>query len=425
MTDKTTIKRIRDHIREKGIIPKRAKKVLHLATTIIDRIPRKGDSTAQKVVKLLSIADAVENTMQVKTTELSTVVERLDLVASTNRVFTSMFFGTRLQDQFEIKRLFLDGCSIIQAVSQEHGMLLFVERWEKSYNPTFYHTKNLDFEKLLNNTWDLYDGRMQFEINWGESTYTTFSTVPNPLYGSDAERMEKMVTRHRRYQVDGMSRAYMFYGAPGTGKTSFAMAFADKVGHRIMRVTARSFSVVSESEIMFIVDAMQPDFIMVDDVDKADVNSSLPTILGILTELKMHKTKTSLLLTANVVSTFDHGLLRPGRIDTWMTFNTPEAEERKKIMCGYMKEANVDVAEDIVDNFVRITADLTQDYLREIAQRLKYEEVNEIVETIMSMRKLLNKPSLDVKPEETKKDEKPAETLAEKLNAKSNGAAHA
>lgn len=138
----------------------------------------------------------------------------------------------------------------------------------------------------------------------------------------------------------------------------------------------------------------------------------------------MHKTKTSLLLTANVVASFDHGLLRPGRIDTWMTFGMPDADERRRIIKGYMNEANVVISDDIIENFVMITADLTQDYLREIAQRLKYEEVGEIVEVIMSMRKLLNKPSLKEK-DESKKEEKLVETVVEKPGNKSNGAAHA
>lgn len=424
MTDKTTFKSIKDHIRNKGIIPKKAKKVLHLATAIVDRIPKRGDSTLQKVVKLMSIVDAVEGTMQIKSTEIASIVERLGLGSTTNTVFASMFFGTKLQEQFELKRYTLDGNSVIEATNPQFGKLLFIERWEKQYSPTFYHNKGLDFEKVLQQTWDLYDGRLQFEISWNKSIYTSFSSVPNPLFGTDAERMEKLVTRHRRYQLDGMSRAYMFYGAPGTGKTSFAMAFADRIGSRLLRIDARSFSTVSVSEIVFIVDALKPDFIMVDDVDKADVNHSLPTILGILQELKMHKTKTSLLLTANVVASFDHGLLRPGRIDTWMTFGMPDADERRRIIKGYMNEANVVISDDIIENFVMITADLTQDYLREIAQRLKYEEVGEIVEVIMSMRKLLNKPSLKEK-DESKKEEKLVETVVEKPGNKSNGAAHA
>lgn len=395
MEVKSRFDSIRNHIRDKGIIPKKAKKALHLATLIVDKIPKRGDSMLQKIVKVLSIADAVENTIQVKPTEIAGIVDRLDLGTTTNSVFASMFFGTKIQEQFELKQYMLDGHMIVEATNAEHGMLLFIERWEKQYNPTFYHTKGFDFEKVLQQTWDLYDGRLQFELRWDKCNYTSFSTVPNPLFGEDAKRMEKLVVRHRRYQVDNVSRAYMMYGAPGTGKTSFAMAFADRIGNRVLRIDARSFSMVSVSEVIFIVDALRPDFIMVDDVDKADVNSSLPTILGILQELKMHKTKTSLLLTANVIDKFDHGLLRPGRIDTWMTFGTPDDATRRQIIEGYMQEANMNVTDEVIDKFVAITADLTQDYLREIAQRLKYEEVDEIVEVIMSMRKLLNKASLD------------------------------
>lgn len=389
---------VRDHIRQKGIIPKPVKKVLHIATRIYDKVPRKGDSTWQVALKLMSIADSIESEFQKKRTELSVVVERLGLETTTNSVFTSMFFATKLQDEFEIERYSLDGMGVVEATSPTLGKLLFIERWEKVYNATFYHSSDFDFKKILERTWELYDNRLQFEINYAKSTYTSFSNVPNPLYGIDTFRMDKVVQRHQKYQNEGISRAYMFYGAPGTGKTSFALEFANRVGKRVLRIDARSFAVIGSSEITFIMDALRPDFIMVDDVDKADVNHSLPAILSILTELKMRKTHTSLLLTANNVGSFDHGFLRPGRIDTWMTFDTPDEFTRREILIGYLGTAGVRLSQKSIDNFVRITADLTQDYLREIAQRLKYEDEEEVIDVIMSMRKLLRKPDLNTAP---------------------------
>jgi predicted AAA+ superfamily ATPase len=389
---------IRDHIREKGIIPKKVKTALTIATKIYDKVPRKGDHPIHIVLKLMSIADSIESSLQTKKTEISAIVERLGLATTTNTVFASMFFGTKLQEQFELKRYILDGNPVIEAINPEFGRLLFIERWEKQYSPTFYHTKGFNFEKILKWTWELYDGRLQFEINWSKSTYTTFSRIANPLYGKDAERMDKVVERHMRYLKAGKPRAYMFYGAPGTGKTSFALAFAQRIGDRILRIDARSFSMISVAEIIFIIDALQPDFIMVDDVDKADVNHSLPTILNIIQELKTHNSKTSLMLTANNVGHFDHGLLRPGRIDSWLVFNPPDADERNHIIRGYLAEAEVELDNRTIEEFVKLTDGLTQDYLREVAQRLKYESVEEVITLITSMRKLLGKP--DVKPEE-------------------------
>lgn len=386
---------VRDHIRDKGIIPKPVKKVLGIATRIYDKVPRKGDSTWQVVLKLLSIADSIESSLQAKRTELSVVVERLGLEMTTNSVFTSMFFNTKLQDEFDIQRYALDGNLVVEATNPELGKLLFIERWEKQYSPTFYHNSGFDFQKILERTWELYENRLQFEISWSKSTYSSFSSVPNPLYGLDTARMDKMVTRHKKYLNDGMSRAYMFYGAPGTGKTSFALEFANRTGNRVLRIDARSFATVGSSEMTFIMDALKPDFIMVDDVDKADVNHSLPAILSILTELKMRKTRTSLLLTANNVGQFDPGLLRPGRVDTWITFDMPGANERREILLGYLKTAGIKLSDKSLEHYVHISADLTQDYLREIAQRLKHEEEEEVTDIIMNMRKLLKKPELN------------------------------
>lgn len=385
-------------LRKKGVNAKNTKKLLRFASQITERIPKKGDTTLQVALKVMSIIDVAENLREGKKTELPEIVERLDLASKTNGVFPSMFFGTKLHEDFRLDRYSVDGMYVVEAISKEHGNLLFVEKYDKRYEATFYHSRSFDFDKVLQRTWDIYGGRVHFEIYWDRHAFSSFSTIPNPLYGRDAERMEEIVARHRKFQLDGRTRAYMFYGPPGTGKTSFALAFAERVGSRVMRVDAKSFSMVSVTDIIFIIDALEPDFIMIDDIDKADVSVSLPTILGILSEIKQHTKNTSLLLTANTIDRFDHGLLRPGRIDTWVSVDKPDELQRREIIMGYLKNEQLSIDSDVVTNLVSLTDGLTQDYLREVAECLKYDDPCDVVSTITLMRKLLGRPSAVTKP---------------------------
>ncbi len=265
-----TITSLRERIQEHGLIPRKYRNILALATSVVEKIPGRNDTIPQIVVKLLSISDSVDNLFESKQTELSVIVDRLGLVTTNNSVFVSMFFGTKINEDFELKRYTLDGHNVCEAVSKVHGTIVFIENYEDNFSPTVYHSKTLDFAALLDRTWDLYEGKLQFEMSWAKSSYSTFSMIPNPLYGSDQQKMEALVAKHRRYVANGKSRTYMIYGRPGTGKSSFALAFADRLGTRILRIDAQSFARVSVSDVVFIIEALRPEFIMVDDVDKAE-----------------------------------------------------------------------------------------------------------------------------------------------------------
>ncbi len=114
-------------------------------------------------------------------------------------------------------------------------------------------------------------------------------------------------------------------------------------------------------------------------------------MLSILQEINQHGVKTSVLMTANTIDQFDQGLLRPGRIDTWLEFLEPDEATRFDIINGYLKETGTEsvVDETIKAEIVTLTEGLTQDYLREIAERLTYESIEEVLATIATMRKLL------------------------------------
>lgn len=401
----TFISRLKTRFEGKKLISDRTKKVLKLATSIVEKIPSKKDSTAQTIVKLMSIADDIDSARTVKKPTLAEVLKPYGVVPKTSALFVSMFHETKLNEDFVMGHQVVEGHSFYEAISKEHGTLIFTRNWDNKPEPTFYHSADFDFARVLQRTWDNYNGRIHFEIRWNKSVYSTFSAVANPLYGTDESRMNEMVARHRRFQVDQRTRAYMFHGEPGTGKTSFAIAFADKVGGRILRVDAQSFAMVSVSDIIFLIDALSPDFILIDDVDKADVGMSLPTILGILQEIKQHDGKTSLLLTANIITNFDKGFLRPGRVDTWVSFDPPNPTQRRDIIKGYVNAEKVKVDDSLLEELVVTTEGLTQDYLRETAQCLKYDDPSDIIANIKLMQNYLGKAKPKPKPKDEKADD--------------------
>jgi hypothetical protein len=389
------------------IIPKRAKLALRLATEIVGKLPQRGDGVVQTVVKLLAIADSTEKILSPgKDNALEMMKAKYDLSETQNEQFVSLFFDTKLHEQFEVHRYALtDNLDIIDATHKVYGRLFFTE-WSYGEGPedTFYHSKSFDFVNVLQSLWDAYDGRLHVTVTSGRygsgtiSQFATFNMPENPLYGPMNDKMDKLIARHRRWQTSGIPRSYMFYGLPGTGKTSFAMAFADRLGNRMLKVDAVSLGYASVRDISFMLENLQPDFFLVDDVDKASVDGAIPTLLDVLQRFKTDHPKTSVLLTANGTDAFDRGMLRPKRIDTWREFPLPTADERRVLFVKYIEDLKVSVEPERIEQLVAITEKLSHDYIHEIAMELKHDSPEDVLESVAIMRKLLESNENAKKP---------------------------
>lgn len=400
------------------MIPKRVKLALRLATDIVGKLPSKGDSIIQVIVKLLSIADSAESIFSPgKANALSDLITKYNLTEVKNASFVGMFFETKLHESFETHYYSLtDYMDIVEASHSAYGRLFFTKYSSYGdYEDTFYHSKGFDFQQVLQGMWDLYEGRLHISLRSDNRVpqFTTFKPIPNPLYGRMKVQMEEMVARHRRWQTSKIPRTYMLFGEPGTGKSSFAHDFAERLGERTLKVDAPGLTTATVQDISFLLANLQPSFFFVDDVDKINSTESVATLLAILERFKTEHPEISVLMTSNKTDSFDSGFLRPNRIDTWVPFGPPDAQERRDVLGRYFSELNVQVPDALLDQVVEMTAKLTHDYLREIALLLKHDEVKDVLETIAMQVKLLESntkakeksaeaPKPNGTPEETK-----------------------
>lgn len=373
---------------------------LKLASDIVPKLPQKDDTLLQVIIKTVAIVDSVGNILAPKSQRdgLRALLERYNLIETKNEQFVSLFFGTNLYDQFQVFRFSLnDYTEVIEASHKRFGSIFFVEYSysTKGPEPFFYHKKGLDFSDILGGLWDSYEGRLHVTVLTGDfgeskSQYTSFKEGDkNPLYGAMQGKMDALVARHRRYAIDEVPRSYMFFGSPGTGKTSFAMAFADRIGTRILKMDAVSLSCIHVRDIIFLLENLKPDFLIVNDIDKADVSKGIPTILEVLERFKIEYPWVSVLMTANTTDRFDLGMLRPGRIDTWVKFDLPERTERQEIMVRYLERYKIEIDPPQLDNLIELTEGLSQDYLREVVLELRYDDFTHVVGNIRLRHELI------------------------------------
>lgn len=230
---------------------------------------------------------------------------------------------------------------------------------------------------------------MTLANNLAEALPNKNSTI---LQRGASSKMDELCARHRRYRAADVPRSYMLYGPPGTGKSSFAAALADRLGEKTLKLDATSLAHASVSDMQFLLDNLLPDFVIIDDVDKAAVGSAIPTLLDVLARFKTEGATASAILTANGVADFDKGLLRPGRVDTWVEFKLPDDSERAAVLRRYCDDLGVDAAPLVIGRLAKESAGLSQDYLREIALSLRHGEAGEVAEQIRAMKALLAEP---------------------------------
>lgn len=377
---------------------------LKIASAVLDKLPSPGESPLTNLVRCFAVADSIYTTLNPgRDHGLSMVIDRYGLVQSTNPQFVDLFFDTKLKEDFKVESYTLtDHMKGTEAFSPKYGRLLFIEYTygDGEKEPTFYHSKDFLFEDALTQMWDTYEGRIHVSSTTNmmgaiTNKFTGFSAPPNPLYGGAQELMDARVARHRRKVAQNSPQAYMFVGPPGTGKTSFAMEFASRLGGRILKIDASTLAHCEIHAMAFLLDGLNPEFLVIDDLDKSDLSKVVPTVLDLLEKFRSDYPSMTVILTANSTESFDPGLLRPRRINNWIEFTLPDQAEREEVLRRYLE---VDFPEESIQEVVDATEGLSQDYLRDIASLMEEETLADVLKDI-DLKKRLLQATLNAKDE--------------------------
>lgn len=351
----------------------RARMVLRICTEVAPKIPSLDDNLLTKIVKVGSVIDGVHSAVRGQGDAMHGLALQLGLVEHTNKHFVELFFNTTLREMFRVRRLAInDYKQVVEATFDGMGSLYFTEfASDGKHDETFYHTPGFDFERAIGLLWTAYEGRIQVSITEGEyGTTTTFDNIAvgdDRIFGVTSDIVQRLIDKHGRYRLDKVTRAYLFVGAPGTAKSTAAVRIAHAHGQRLLQITAKSFENVEEPALNFLLKVLEPDFIVIDDLDKADVDCALPTILSIMQRFKRTHAGATVIVTVNDITRLDMALLRPGRIDRIVHFVEPDALERRTILLGYLNEYRArELPETDLQLLVRETEGLTGAYLRRL-----------------------------------------------------------
>jgi hypothetical protein len=388
------------------------RKVMKVAADVSSRLPESKDGIFTKAVKVLGIVDSLSNHIwgEENLTDLGKYLKNIpyEIESGRNARFVDLFFASSLTRIFDIEVVKLTSNSnIIKASHPTIGTIHFYEHDGSTSNYHMYwYPPGFKFDEALRAIWGDFNGRMHLgqALDKNRNVISEYTTIPepkDPLLGGAQKRLDEFVTQHRAYIRDGVPRTYLMYGKQGGGKTSFALRIANLAEGHVLRIDANSLTSLGMQEIDFLIEGLCPDFIIVDDIDRAaDLKTSLPTLFAILTDFKGKHPSLTVILTINDIKELPPALLRPGRIDVLVEFDTPTAEEREEILRGYLKDFGIPADMDLAD-LVYETEGLTAAYLREVALQLRYRPPADVIKIIRKMNELAG---TTVRPKEKAED---------------------
>ena len=160
-----------------------------------------------------------------------------------------------------------------------------------------------------------------------------------------------------------------------------------------MKMDPDCLALMGAGEFCFLMEALAPDVIVLDDVDRSPLGGGGAKILYLMERVKVKAPRTALVLTVNDHKAMDHALLRSDRIDEAIEFTTPTEEEMTQMaagMChryGAPPEMAPRVAAALLGN------GMGHAYVNDFCRRLRREPFDEALASIQ----LLHRLSLEAK----------------------------
>jgi ATP-dependent 26S proteasome regulatory subunit len=230
--------------------------------------------------------------------------------------------------------------------------------------------------------------------------------LENKLKDRVINDIEKFIDSKEDYIKFGQSykRNYLFYGPPGSGKTSFIYALASKFDFKIfiINITPDLTNDVFINLIQNIESKKQSSILILEDIDalfkeRKTSNEHWITFSGILNIFDgiFCKEKLLIFLTTNHKELLDPALLRPGRIDYILEFEMAKKEQIEQMYEYFFKDKK------IFEQFwraIRHYSNLTTAYFQKFF--FEFRKSENIMEHIDYFHEIVKQHSNEDKPKE-------------------------
>lgn len=142
-------------------------------------------------------------------------------------------------------------------------------------------------------------------------------------------------------------RGYLFYGVPGSGKTSLAAALAGELHMDLYLLNIGGSGMNDEKLSSLMADIRPGSMIVMEDIDctvpEREAQPNRVTLSGLLNCLDgiMSREGCMIVMTTNHRSTLDEALIRPGRVDCQLEFGYANDEQKQRLAVALRGMAGV------------------------------------------------------------------------------------
>jgi hypothetical protein len=170
------------------------------------------------------------------------------------------------------------------------------------------------------------------------------------------------------FREEGLTRTILLQGRPGCGKSTFCRYAAEYLSERTIAVSSEDFSSLKYSQWQSVEGLLQPDCIIIDDVDRIH-SSTLENKLQFLEEDRA--SIPFVFFTTNDVGELPTAMKRPGRIDRIIEVEPPGRDERRKLIESFAERVGVEVPSDRLEMLDSVLAEYSHAHLQEVLRRAK------------------------------------------------------
>lgn len=382
----------------------RAKKILGFFVDVVPLLPSTGDGPLQVIVKTLGAVSLGLNLIEATSVEEELVRFGAGaLQQHQNIFFVEALTQTNLAQLFKARTFkFPNPGTTTEYTNATNyksnlGSIWVLGSSDYRYSSDFWTEGHVDIDRILQALWSNLGGALivgSEEIyNYRRVLYATLPHITDPVLGSGQAMLEKLGARHKLFQQHNQSRSYLFIGAPGTGKTTQALAFAQSFSDRVMCLDASIFE-GSLGNLDQLLEGLCPDFVIADDIDHVS-GWRLPGILAGLDRLKRKFPKIVFIYTANKIENLPEPMVRPGRIDDVILFPLPDFTDRVNVIQGYLRQLGANIPQADVAAVAEACEGLSQAFLRNYAIHLSQEPIKDVLEGVKARKSLMKMEKKD------------------------------
>jgi hypothetical protein len=183
-----------------------------------------------------------------------------------------------------------------------------------------------------------------------------------------------------------LNRSVLFYGPPGSGKSTFALRMAEKLDGKMLIINGWSMSNRSVGSIYNVVEIVNPEIILFDDLDRVDNVSILLSDLEMMNKESNYGNRL-LIATVNSIGDIPEALRRPGRFDQLIKFDDHLNKNTcRNILMAHSKHKGLVLSEDELELLTELSFGMSGAYLKEIILRVLVLGMSNIEEHIKNMR---------------------------------------